>query len=216
MAYVIAVVNQKGGVGKTTTSINLAKAFQLMGKTVAIVDSDAQGSVRNWKVKDEDNDMPVFAIDRPTIHKDVQALDVDIVIIDGAPSLEQISLSAIKAADLIVIPVQPSPLDLWATPDFLDRVKQRIELTDDKLKAVFLISRTIKNSSFAKEIREVLAHYELPILKQSITQYVDYAKSIAMGKTIHDDPWKKTNAATESWNIAEEIMNTYIDPKENA
>jgi chromosome partitioning protein len=213
MAFVISLLNQKGGAGKTTNSLNLARAFQKMGMEVALVDSDPQGSARDWKEVDENNPVPVFAIDRPTIHKDIKSLsNMDIVIIDGAPSLEQMSASAIKASDLVIIPVQPSPLDIWATSDLVDMVKQRIELTDEKLKATFLVSRVIANTSLGKEVSSVLAGYELPVLDTVIFQYIDYTKSIAKGLTVHDYA-PNSNAAKDAWKLAEEIKAKYLSDK---
>lgn len=89
MAFVIAVINQKGGAGKTTTTISLAGAFTSMGYNVAIIDSDSQGNMRDWKAVREENPIPVLGIDRPTIHTDIKSLSrFDIVLIDGAPTVK--------------------------------------------------------------------------------------------------------------------------------
>lgn len=210
--FVISVLNQKGGVGKTTTSLNLARAFQLMGYEVALVDSDPQGSARDWKAINEENPIPVFAIDRPTIHTDVKNLsNMDIVIVDGAPSLKDMSVSAIKAANLIIIPCQPSPLDLWAASALVDMVKQRIELTDGELKAAFLVNRKKGNTKLGKDVASVLHGYELDVLDSAVSESIDYATCVMEGKTIHDNSNKK-KTGKESWEVAEEILNKYIKP----
>lgn len=210
MAFVIAVINQKGGAGKTTTTISLAGAFTSMGYNVAIIDSDAQGNMRDWKAVREENPIPVLGIDRPTIHTDIKSLSrFDIVLIDGAPTVEAMSASAIKAANLAIIPVQPSPLDIWATADLVDMVKQRIEITDGKLEAAFLVSRCVANTKIGKEISSILTGYELPVLNTNIPQYTDYSTCIASGKTIIEHA-PKSKAALVALELANEIVTTYI------
>ena len=167
--------------------------------------------MRDWKAVNEDNPIPVLGIDRPTIHTDIKSLSrFDIVLIDGAPTVEAMSASAIKAADLVIIPVQPSPLDIWATADLVDMVKQRIEITDEKLKAAFVVSRTIANTTIGKEITNILAGYELPVLETVIPQYTDYSSCITSGKTIMEHA-PRSKAAAVALNLANEIKTKYID-----
>lgn len=211
MAYVIAVVNQKGGAGKTTTTISLAGAFTSLGYTVAIVDSDIQGNMRDWKAVREDNPIPVLGMDRPTIHNDIKSLSrFDIVLIDGAPTVEAMSASAIKAANLALIPVQPSALDIWASADLVDMVKQRIEITDGKLEATFLVSRSVANTKIGKEISGILSGYELPVLETTIPHYTDYSTCVAQGKTIIELA-PKSKAAAQALNLANELITKYIN-----
>ena len=97
---IIAVLNEKGGSGKTTISTNLARGFQLNGHQVLLVDSDPQGSARDWyAAAGEDNNLPpVVGLDRPALFKELPTLskNTDWVIIDGAPQLEDIAVAAIK------------------------------------------------------------------------------------------------------------------------
>ncbi|MDD2776721.1 MAG: AAA family ATPase, partial [Gallionella sp.] len=168
---VIAVLNQKGGSGKTTIATHLARALQLGGASVLLVDSDPQGSARDWAAVQEDNTVTVVGIDRPTIDRDLKAIGhKDFVVIDGAPQAADLAVSAIKAASFILIPVQPSPYDIWATADLVELVKQRIEVTDGKLQAAFVVSRAIKGTRIGAEITEALAGYGLPVLESRITQ----------------------------------------------
>ena len=71
---VIAVLNQKGGAGKTTVATHLARAFQLSGAEVLLVDSDPQGSARDWSAVRDNNPVTVVGIDRPTIERDLKSL----------------------------------------------------------------------------------------------------------------------------------------------
>ena len=203
---VISVLNQKGGSGKTTIATHLARAIQLKGFSVLLVDSDPQGSSRDWAAVNEENPVPVVGIDRPTIERDLKRIaEKDYVIIDGAPQAADLAISAIKASDIIIIPVQPSPYDIWATSDLVDLVKQRIEMTDGKLKAVFVVSRTIKGTKIGKEISVALSDYDLPVLKTSITQRVIYPTSASMGSSVLDEE-PTGEASKEINNLINEIL----------
>lgn len=187
---VIAVLNQKGGSGKTTIATHLARALQLDGADVLLVDSDPQGSARDWAAVQEDNPVTVVGIDRPTIDRDVKNVArVDYVVVDGAPQAADLAVSAIKAANFILIPVQPSPYDIWATADLVDLVKQRIEVTDGRLQAAFVVSRAIKGTRIGGEVTEALTGYELPVMDTRVTQRVIYPGTAAGGTTVLDsDP----------------------------
>lgn len=184
---VIAVLNQKGGSGKTTISTHLARALQLGGADVLLVDSDPQGSARDWAAVNEDQPVTVVGLDRPTIERDLKHIaHKDYVVIDGAPQISALAVSAIKAADFVLIPVQPSPYDIWATSDLVDMVKQRIEVTDGQLQAAFVVSREIKGTRIGAEVTEALDGYDLPVLKARITQRVIYPGTAAEGTTVQD------------------------------
>jgi chromosome partitioning protein len=184
---VIAVLNQKGGSGKTTIATHLARALQLEGVDVLLVDSDPQGSARDWAAVREDQPLTVVGIDRPTIDRDLKHVArKDFVVIDGAPQAADLAVSAIKAADFVLIPVQPSPYDIWATADLVELVKQRIELTDGRLQAAFVVSRAIKGTRIGGEIAKALAGYGLPVLESRITQRVSYPGTAAEGTTVLD------------------------------
>jgi chromosome partitioning protein len=203
---VISVLNQKGGSGKTTICVHLARAFQLKGKKVVLVDSDPQGSARDWSALNEGNLITVIGMDRPTLSKDIQALanTYDIVFIDGAAQLADMVVSAIKCSDLVVIPVQPSPYDIWATVDLIELVKARQTVTDGKPMAVFIPSRQIKTSKLAKEIRSILAEHQMPILEGGTLQRVAYPKSVIDGSTVFDTQ-PNSDAAKEMHYLADQI-----------
>lgn len=203
---VIAVLNQKGGSGKTTIATHLARALQLQGSSVLLVDSDKQGSARDWSAVDESNPVTVIGLDRPTLDRDLKNIsDKDFVVIDGSPQATDLAVSAIKAADFVLIPVQPSPYDIWATSDLVDLVKQRIEMTDNKLKSAFVVSRAIKNTRIGGEVSEVLAEYGLPVLDAKIVQRIAYPNSAAIGKTVFETESKTSDAVAEMNALATEV-----------
>ena len=203
---VIAVLNQKGGSGKTTIATHLTRALQLQGSSVLLVDSDKQGSARDWSAVDESNPVTVIGLDRPTLDRDLKNIsDKDFVVIDGSPQATDLAVSAIKAADFVLIPVQPSPYDIWATSDLVDLVKQRIEMTDNKLKSAFVVSRAIKNTKIGSEVSEVLIEYGLPVLNAKIVQRIAYPNSAAIGKTVFETESKSSDAVAEMNALATEV-----------
>ncbi len=124
MPKVIAVLNTKGGSGKTTIATNLAHALQRDGTKVLLVDSDPQGSTRDWNEANGGNIIPVVGLDRETLAKDLQAISAgyDWIVIDGAPQVAKLSAAAVKAADFVLIPVQALSRDpckcdsFWRNP----------------------------------------------------------------------------------------------------
>ena len=206
MSKIIAVLNQKGGAEKTTLSTNLARALQLDGDKVLLIDSDPQGSARDWNAAGNGELLPVVGLDRPTLAKDIQAIqdNQDWLIIDGAPQIAELAIAAIKCADMILIPVQPSPYDVWACEDLVDIIKTRQEVTNGKPKAAFIISRVIKNTQLSKEIGEALEGYGLPVFKNFTSQRVIYPKSAATGLTVLDAE-SLGDAAAEIKAIAQEL-----------
>lgn len=208
--HVIAVLNQKGGSGKTTIATHLARALQLDGADVLLVDSDPQGSARDWAAVREDQPLTVVGIDRPTIDRDLKNVArKDFVVIDGAPQAADLAVSAIKAADFVLIPVQPSPYDIWATADLVELVKQRIEVTDGRLQAAFVVSRAIKGTKLGAEVAEALAGYGLPVLESRITQRVVYPGTAANGTTVMEaEP--TGDAAAEVRALAAELKHKLI------
>lgn len=207
MAIVIAFLNQKGGAGKTTLATNVARQLQIMGNRVVIADSDPQGSARDWGAVDEDNPIIVLGADRESLPKDVAEIkqNYDYVVVDGAPQAQELAVAAIKAADVAIIPVQPSPYDIWACSDLVDFIQARQEVTDGKPKAAFIISRAIKNTKLGREVKEALTGYGLPVLNRGTTQRQIYAQSAALGSTPMDVD-SDCEAAFEIKKLAKEII----------
>ena len=207
---IIAVLNQKGGAGKTTLATNLARAIQLLGHSVLLADTDPQGSARDWAAANDNQPVPIAGFDRASLDRDIKSVakDVDFVIIDGAPQIKELAVAAIRAADLVLIPIQPSPYDIWAASDLVELLKARIDITDGKLKAGFVISRAIKNTKLGREVIDTLEGYELPILNTIIYQRQIYPTSAATGLAVADCAGEQgaDDAAFEIRQLAKEAL----------
>ena len=207
MAKVIAVLNQKGGVGKTTISSNLGEAFKRSGLSVLLVDSDPQGSLRDWNEASKGEVLPVIGLDRETLPKDLEAVkqSYDIVIIDGAPQSNKLAGAAVKSADLVLVPVTPSPYDVWACFELVDLIKTRQDVTDGKPQAGFLISRARKGTKLGGEVAGALHDYELPVLNARTIHREVYAQTATDGLTIYHTN-KPNEAVVEIEELKKEIL----------
>jgi chromosome partitioning protein len=205
---IISLLQEKGGAGKTTIAINLAKAFKDKGYRVLLVDSDPQGSARDWHNNNEGDILDVIGLDRPTIDKDIQRFrrQYDFVFVDGAPHLSVMVTKTILCSDLILIPVQPSPYDIWASEALVGLIKQRQDITDGKPKAAFVVSRQIMGTRLGNEIRTALEDYGLPVLAHGTYQRVIYAETAARGQTVSSGI-----ARTEIDLIVEELFALYLE-----
>ena len=204
---IISFLNQKGGVGKTTLAVHTAAGLALEGLDVILVDADPQGSALDWLAARRRP--PLFSVvgmPRPVLHRQVPRLaaGVDAVVIDGPPSLANIARSAMVASDLVVIPVQPSPYDVWAAGDLVELVAEA-RIDRDQLDARFVVSRRIANTVIGRDVTEALGEWPVPVLETHITQRVAFAESAATGLAVMESA-PGSAAAAEARSLATEVM----------
>jgi chromosome partitioning protein len=217
MSTVVAILGQKGGAGKTTLATHLARSLVLSGRRALLVDTDPQGSARDWHAAGETELVPVVGLDRPSLDRALKGVSggYDWVVLDGAPQAHDLAVAGIRAADLVLLPVQPSPYDVWAAADLVELVRARQEVTGGTPKAAFVLWRRVPRARITAEVRGALAEYGLPVLATAVGQRVVYAVSAAKGSTALDaEPGGP--AAAEIHALAAEVTALAARPREAA
>ena len=186
---VIAIVNQKGGTGKTTLATNLAAAFAETGR-VLLLDADAQGSSHDWADSQGQArvNLDVRAADPARLLQDARRLcaEYDWVIIDGPAGISRITADAVRAADVVLIPAKPSPFDVWAASTIVDAVKARRATSHGLPKAAFVITMAKARTLLGKQIEAALEEYGLPALESRTTERVSYPQMAIEGQSVLD------------------------------
>ena len=184
---VVAIVNQKGGTGKTTLATNLA--WVLAEKAaVLLLDADPQASSQNWAAGNDPspNSLTVQGTGSSDLARLVRssARDYDWIIIDAPPGITRTSADAVRIADVVLIPSQPSPLDVWAAADIVAAVHARQKASKGIPKAAFIITMTQPRTRLGRQIDEALNEMGIPVLQARTTRRVAYPNAINDGNSV--------------------------------
>lgn len=213
MARILTVAQQKGGAGKTTLAAHLAVAIAETGRTVAVVDIDPQASLSSWWQMREELGLPGPSNGkgkgRLSVHRitgwrtanEVEKLarDHDVVVVDSPPHAETEAKIAVRVADLVLVPLQPSPMDFWATQATLDLAKA------EKTAALLVLNRVPPRASLTEAMATKIAEMGAKVAKARIGNRVALAASLLEGKGVSEYQ-KRGTAAAEIRALAAEVM----------
>lgn len=211
MSIVISFLNQKGGVGKSTLSINVAACLALLGQKVLLIDADKQGTATTWVSLRQDTKFQVVSMARENMARDALriAADFDFTIIDGPPQAETISRSCIVASDLVVVPIEPGGASRWSSDLTVRQLKEAQELKPT-LKCGFVVSRKIGSTVLGRDTRLMAGDAGIPIFDTEIEQRIAYAEALTMGKTIFE--WSGGGPAViDIQNLTHELLEVLIE-----
>ena len=211
-ARIVALVNQKGGPGKTTLAMHLAGALARRGERILVADADPQGTATRWAAAAPDDtpfpaEVAGLAAAGATLHRELRKYltDFDWIVVDCPPSADSpISHSALLVADLALVPVIPSPPDLWAGVA-IRRVLDNVMALNGALAAHLVVNQRKPRTRLAARTLELLPRYGLPVLTTQIGDREAFRHAAAAGLTVADLP-RARPAAAEIEALTDEVV----------
>lgn len=178
--YTLSILSEKGGSGKTTLATNLATAFHLGGTETLLVDADPQGTARDWGAASDVDTPVVVGVDRPSLEEDVPRLGerFELVIIDGAPRMQERAVSAVKASDLVLVPVRPSAADIWSAETILEACNAYAT------EARFVVSSQVVGTALAKGVQDSLESFDIEVMDARTSQRVAFTEALGAGQSV--------------------------------
>jgi chromosome partitioning protein len=206
VAAIITVAQQKGGAGKTTLVVQLATALAAEGRHVALVDIDPQGSLTAWMRRREHRSprppaelrFSMIGGWRLSVELDRLKREADLILVDTPPHAEAEAKAAIRAADLVLVPVQPSPLDVWASAATIDLARK------ERSPAVMVLNRVPPRGRSLDEATAAMRELGAPALEARLGNRQAFVASIGQGLgVVESEP--KSAAAEEAQALAREV-----------
>ena len=202
---IISFVNQKGGVGKTTSAINIAASLKRRNFKIGFIDADPQGSATHWHAVEDNNAFEVMHHPEPISRNEIDEIseNYDYLVIDAPPAFGDITKSILAVTDLSIIPLSPSSLDIWSCKGTLEMVDEAREENPD-LDVKLLINRKIPGTRVGREARDSLGVFDMDILDSELCQRVAYIDAMTSGVSVMQYA-PNSKAANEVESLCDEI-----------
>jgi chromosome partitioning protein len=182
MAFVVAVAQRKGGAGKSTLAATLATTLAAEGRRVGLLDTDPQKTLGRWWTERQEAGARAKPLDFADISGwrlpaaiERMARDHETVVLDTPPHADTDSRIAIRAADIVLVPLQPSPADLWAMEGTLALI------AEERKRAVLVLNRVPSNGKLREEIARELLRRKLPLLEPCLGNRTAFASAFVHG-----------------------------------
>lgn len=206
---VIAVANQKGGVGKTTLAMNMAAGLTRRGSCI-VVDADPQRSATMWiELSDSLREFPAkVVLAEDEIKKQIIQLqtEFDYIVIDCPPEIKSDStMSAIEISQVLLIPLLPSPMDLWASTRIEELIK-RVQRVNPTISAFVVLNQIEPRSAMSRGMDGALQEINIPVLRHRLSRRASYRTAALEGCSVYDLGFRGRVASEEIDNIIDEVL----------
>jgi chromosome partitioning protein len=205
----IAVANQKGGTGKTTVALNLAAGLHRRGSTL-VLDADPQASISQWAaMRDAAGHLPaVEAVAQDAVPARIArgTRGHRYVVIDCPPTLQTATVGdVLESVDVLLVPIQPSPVDLWASVDITAAVRDA-RRRNPRLKAFVVLNQLDSRNALSRSMHEALAELEFPTLRAGFARRAAYRSAAVEGTSVYGLGHRGKAAAREVEALIEELL----------
>jgi chromosome partitioning protein len=203
---IISFVNQKGGVGKTTTAINIAASLIRRNKKLLFIDADPQGSAIQWHTVENNNAFEILHYPEPVKKSDIEVLskNYDYIVIDAPPAMGDITESILAVTDLSIIPLTPSSLDIWSCKGTLEMIEE-LRPENPEMDVKLLINRKIPGTRVGRDARDSLDVFDTDILDSELCQRVAYINAMTSGVSVMQYA-PQSKAADEIEQLCDELI----------